>query len=81
MNLILVIHHVFKMGVKFDFQFFEKIIVGEYQVEIFLNSPCDSIGKTPYEIAQLGKVAKNLYEPCLQQTVIYIMTIFFFVKI
>ena len=25
MNLILVIHHVFKMGVKFDFQFFEKI--------------------------------------------------------
>ena len=27
MNLILVIDHVFKMGVKFDFQFFEKIIL------------------------------------------------------
>ena len=26
-NLILVTHHVFKMGVKFDFKFFEKITI------------------------------------------------------
>ena len=51
MNLILVIHHVFKMGVKYDFQFFEKIIVGKYQVGIFLNRPCDSIGKDTSENA------------------------------
>ena len=51
MKLILVIHHVFKMGGKFYFQFFEKIIVGEHQVGIFLNSPCDSIGKDPSENA------------------------------
>ena len=52
MNLSLVIDHLSNIGVKFDFQFFEKNIVGKYQVGIFLRSPSDSIGqnlkKIPY---------------------------------
>ena len=51
-NLILVLDHLLNIGVKFDFQFFEKNIIGGYQVGIFLRSPSDSIGqnlkKIPY---------------------------------
>ena len=50
-------------------KWFQKIIKGEYQAGIVLNSKSDSTWKTPYEIAYLIKVAKSLPEPCLQPTV------------
>ena len=53
----------------YGFQFFEKIILGQYQVGIFLDSPCDSIGKNLHDFIQLGHVTKNLSELCPQQTV------------
>ena len=39
----------FTLILLYRFQFFEKIIKGQYPVGIFLNRNSDSIGKNPYE--------------------------------